>query len=569
MAICEQCGADFEIKSAHKEFYQKIGVPEPRLCPLHRRTHLVCWRNQRNLYARTCDKHGEQIISCFAPGTPYTVYDRDYWWSDQWDPLDYGREIDFTKPFGEQYDALLKAVPMVGIFNAKSENSAYCNHVGQTKDCYLTFASWETENDLYSDMIQRTKDSMDLLEGMDVENCYQLVSCNHCYNTKFSIHSERCTDSWFLFDCKNCSNCIGSTGLRNKEYYIFNQPYSPVEYEKKVKELRLDTRSGIEAVRQEFLSLKSRAIHRYADIINSENSIGNFLTGAQNTDWGFNFSKVQDSAFCINGLEMKEVYEGYGVGAVFERGYMVYDAGIQGRDIYWSGVCWSCQYCYFSYNCHSSYEIFGCSGLRGKKFCILNKQYSEVEYKILKAKLIEHMKQTGEWGEFLKPAYSPFGYNETLAQEYEPLTKEEALAKGFNWQDFRSGTYGRETMTELPETIHEVTDTILKETLVCSTCKKNFKITAPELKFYKTHQLPLPTECPETRYFERLSMRDPHYLWKRQCTCGGVASTVGDVINKAEHVHGQEACPNEIETVFNPSRPEAVYCDQCYLAEIG
>jgi len=35
------------------------------------------------------------------------------------------------------------------------------------------------------------------------------------------------------------------------------------------------------------------------------------------------------------------------------------------------------------------------------------------------------MRSTGEWGEFFPHELSPFGYNETVAQEYFPLTEEE------------------------------------------------------------------------------------------------------------------------------------------------
>ena len=37
------------------------------------------------------------------------------------------------------------------------------------------------------------------------------------------------------------------------------------------------------------------------------------------------------------------------------------------------------------------------------------------------------MIQDGEWGEFFPSTLSPFGYNETVAQEYFPLTREEVL----------------------------------------------------------------------------------------------------------------------------------------------
>jgi hypothetical protein len=58
----------------------------------------------------------------------------------------------------------------------------------------------------------------------------------------------------------------------------------------------------------------------------------------------------------------------------------------------------------------------------------LNKQYTKEEYNILVPKIIEHMISTGERGEFFPPKYAPFGYNESLANEYFPLRQTEALA---------------------------------------------------------------------------------------------------------------------------------------------
>ena len=40
------------------------------------------------------------------------------------------------------------------------------------------------------------------------------------------------------------------------------------------------------------------------------------------------------------------------------------------------------------------------------------------------------MKKRGEYGEFFPASMSPFGYNETVAHEYFPLSKEE-ITKGF------------------------------------------------------------------------------------------------------------------------------------------
>jgi hypothetical protein len=87
-------------------------------------------------------------------------------------------------------------------------------------------------------------------------------------------------------------------------------------------------------------------------------------------------------------------------------------------------------------------NLFGCSGLKSASYCILNKQYTKAEYEILVPKIIEHMMKISspsdegdahraggvmEWGEFFPSSMSPFGYNETVAQEYYPMTRDEVL----------------------------------------------------------------------------------------------------------------------------------------------
>lgn len=61
--------------------------------------------------------------------------------------------------------------------------------------------------------------------------------------------------------------------------------------------------------------------------------------------------------------------------------------------------------------------------------CIFNTSYSVQEYEKLCGKIIDHMKSTGEWGEHFPAELSPFGYDETVAQEYFPITAEIAQEK--------------------------------------------------------------------------------------------------------------------------------------------
>jgi len=160
----------------------------------------------------------------------------------------------------------------------------------------------------------------------------------------------------------------------------------------------------------------------------------------------------------------------------------------------------------------------------------LNKQYSKEEYEKMVEKIVEHMQKTGEWGEFHPALHSPVAYNESIAFDYFPLTKEEALSKGFKWKDKEKKDY-------LPAT---------KEILACEDCGKNYKIAEMESGFYEKIHTPIPKKCPDCRHISRLKLKNPRKLWDREC---------GN-------------CKAKITTSYSPERPEIVYCEKCYLENI-
>ena len=88
MAIktCKISGREFEITERDQEFYKKIGVPEPTLCPSERRRRRLAFRNERNLYPRKCDLSGEDVVSPYHAGASFPVYKSELWWGDEWDP---------------------------------------------------------------------------------------------------------------------------------------------------------------------------------------------------------------------------------------------------------------------------------------------------------------------------------------------------------------------------------------------------------------------------------------------------------------------------------------------------
>ena len=177
----------------------------------------------------------------------------------------------------------------------------------------------------------------------------------------------------------------------------------------------------------------------------------------------------------------------------------------------------------------------------------LNK-YSKEEYETLVPKIIEHMRSTGEWGEFYPPNISIFGYNETMAQSFFPLSKEEALGKGFQWCDYETKLEAEKTIPaiQLPNDMNDVPDDILNWAIVCEVSGKPFKLIKQELDFYRQQKLPLPRRHPDQRHYDRFAYKNPYKLWKRNCA----------------------KCEKEIMTSYAPERPEKVLCESCYLAEV-
>jgi hypothetical protein len=185
--------------------------------------------------------------------------------------------------------------------------------------------------------------------------------------------------------------------------------------------------------------------------------------------------------------------------------------------------------------------------LKNKKYCILNKQYSKDEYEKLKEKIIEQMKERGEWGESFPIEYSPFPYNDTLAQDYFPLTREEAISKGYPWRDYTDQKVIKQAI-KFDKDIEKVGEEILDEMLVCVECGKNYKIIPQEYRFYKILKISIPDNCPDCRYSRRMSQQKASKLYHRKCM--------------------NEGCLNEFETTYSPERPEKVYCEKCYQESI-
>lgn len=573
---CQNCKTQFTIEPEDFDFYKKIDVPPPTFCPNCRMQRRMTFRNERSLHRRTCAMTGKEILSCFPPESGVPVYDRDVWWSDGWDAVTYGRDYDFSKPFFVQFQEIMKTVPMPALFIGSAVNTTYSNHVGQTKDVYLCSACWGSENVSYSSRCNGSKDCMDTFAIGNSSLCYEDVASNKLYQTFFSENCESCTESYFLYDCRNCSNCFGCSGLRNKQYYIFNQPYSKEEYFKKLKELNMGSFTAQEEAKQKFQEIKGNALRRFANLTNTQNVTGDNLEHTANCFYAFDlWNNNKDCKFVMNGgWNLSDTYDCYGGGEHAELMYELIDSGLQASRLLFGVVLWTGNNVQYGINCHNNSNLFGCIGLRGKSHCILNKQYSESEYNELLPKIIQHMKdmpyidkkgRVYSYGEFFPTEISPFSYNETIASYYFPLTKEEVEKEGFKWRDIEKPAKEPTVMAvDLVDSIEDADSSITNEVIGCVACARPFRIIQKEFDFLRRFSLALPRKCPECRHRERFEKVNLPFLHHRQCMCDYRVYS-----NTTKHSHHPEGhCPNEFETTYAPDRPEIVYCEQCYQAEV-
>lgn len=567
---CQNCKQPFTIEPDDFAFYKKVNVPPPTFCPECRQRRRYAWRNERVLYRRDCDLCGKSTVTIYSPNKPFKVYCPPCWWSDGWDAKEYGRDFDFSRPFFEQFRELQSQVPRIALLTKNSVGSEYTNHSNNNKNCYLSFSVFDSENVLYATNVWKNgaQDSMDCyrLEGRN-ELLYECVDTFNSYNCQFGMLLRDCRDCFYCYDCRNASNCFLSVNLRSKQYYILNTPHTKEDYFKKLKAFSLGSHREREKLYGEYFKLmRERALHRFAVIEKSANATGNMVFNSRNLTNIFEANEAEDTKNSIVCPHVKDSMDSYHFGFGCE---LIYEshALIHCYDVKFTHLSYDNSYLEYCDSCHNSENLFGCVGMKQGKYAILNKQYDEAAYRALKEKVVARMRETREYGEFFPPQLSPFGYNETQAQIYMPLVKEDAIARGYAWEDRVPGTFGKESVKPeaIPDDIREITGGILKEVLACVECGKNYNIVQPELQLYERMNLPIPRRCPDCRYRRRLALRQPRKLWHRRCMCDYKIYS-----NTVKHPHHSEGrCPNEFETSYAPERSEIVYCEQCYQAEVA
>lgn len=556
---CQNCNNDFLIRPEDMLFYEKIKVPPPTFCPECRMKRRLMWRNNRSLYSRTCGLCSKNLISMYKDdGAP--VYCESCYAGDGWDMYTYSTDVDFTIPFLSQLKKLFQVQPRVfSIRYGTNINSDFANSLVNNKNAYLSFSCVENENIYYCENIDKSRNVFDSLSSTELEQCSWNNNSNKNYNSHYLVDSENCIDSYFLYDCTNCSNCFMSSNLRNQSYYFKNQKLDKETYEQKMKDMNVHSYQSITDLIKEFKMVIKQSIHRYALILASQNTTGDLIYNSNNIYTSFDIRGSENITSSYRLINVKDSMDcGWVLKAELEYETMTGSGG--GYNQAFCFMCLGSRDIQYSISCKNSSDCFGCVGLTNAKYCILNQQYTKEEYFEILPKIKEHMmnmpyidskERIFRYGEFFPFDLALFGVNESVLNDFFPISKEEALEKGYNWYERPEREYNVTIHSSaLADSIHDASETIVEEIIACpnngdyrTQCTKAFKIQPEEFQFLKQKGLPLPRYCPNCRHYERLSYKNPLTLYTRVCSNG---------------------CGTAFQSTYAPDRSEKVFCESCY-----
>lgn len=130
----------------------------------------------------------------------------------------------------------------VDIYNSK--NISYANDVAHSLQ--VNRASRIIES-------QEINDSNDIARSYNIAWSSVVVNSSNLNDCSYTYMSDNLVDCHFCGFTRNSRRCLFCIGLEDKEYYIFNQPVSPMEYER-VKEILVsmldEEKSGLIKINQ-------------------------------------------------------------------------------------------------------------------------------------------------------------------------------------------------------------------------------------------------------------------------------------------------------------------------------
>ncbi|MEK7528898.1 MAG: hypothetical protein AAB592_03955 [Patescibacteria group bacterium] len=281
--------------------------------------------------------------------------------------------------FVNEFRKLVLSQPVYNLRSVHNDNCPYVHMITFSRNSYLCFCGYKCEDSGYCFYPNELKDCYDTYFATQCELCYECTSCSGCYNCDFCNECVNCSDSQFCYDCKGCKHCFGCVGLRQKEYYIFNEPYTKEEYFKKLKTIDLKNPAARHDIDERVEALNLKHPHIYSVQLQTENCTGNNILRSKNCQWAFGVTDSEDVSYAFQVLDHSRDCYDVELHAAAE---LSYECSV-GYNIYNCNFTLECgdlkdsEYCVRVFN---SDHCFGCVSRSHASYEILNKKYPKEEW---------------------------------------------------------------------------------------------------------------------------------------------------------------------------------------------
>ncbi|MFH1404854.1 MAG: hypothetical protein ABIH21_02030 [Patescibacteria group bacterium] len=491
--VCELTGQKFELTQEHIDWAKELNVPPTQWKPEVRNKYLAGFANGIAMWKNKHAETGKELFSYVHPDSVVPVVTDKEWHEREY--IQNEKELDPQEPFFEQFEWLLMKSPIGAMLDEGSNKGCFGVELIESTNCYLTFHA------LKGLRVYESMNAMNCQDCINVINSYHLTDTayvNHCLRLHGCIYAFECyesSNSSFIFDCRNCESCFGSTNKRNKKYLWWNEQLSEQEWKKRRAEVDLGSLTQFEKNKNRFYQMmQEQAVWPENFSVRSNDCSGDYLTDCVDLKKGFSEKGTKHCFWTMFGQENEHTYFNMWTGFATNV-YSSNGSKNSNRTI----CCHYCKYCQnmeYSFLCFNCEVCFGCINLKRKKFCIFNKQYSEDGYWQCVDEIKCAMLDRGEYGKFFPAKYSPMGHEYAFGELFEGHTNQELESFGAPRYDTSVGEIVNEDEVsaikadELPDNINDVDDKFIGKPIYDAQAKRLFSFVAPEIDLMKRLHVP-------------------------------------------------------------------------------
>ncbi|MFH1405334.1 MAG: hypothetical protein ABIH21_04540 [Patescibacteria group bacterium] len=548
--VCVASGNQWTMTEKEIQWYKDFFVPPSPYAPETRmKLFGAAWAGFSWWWNKDATT-GKKILTHVHPHSGFKVVSDKEWFSSDYTNM--GVVYDFGQGFFNQFLQLVKTVPFSVSKNFTPPHNSIARASFGDENSYFVVAT-KSKRCAY---MENVTDAEDTVEAVLSNNIFQ--SQNICHSHRISNcywirQSYDCMNCWFMFDCRNCEHCFGAWNKRYKKYLWFNEQLTQEEWETRFAQVNTCSRSVMNEHEAKFRDvLNSQAVWPNGFITNCQNSSGDYLDKCIDCYKCWGSENAKDEWYSIWSQSGAE-HNAFGL---FPGSNNCYEspAAINCKQAYFSYFVSQCQNVEYCIECSECENCFGCTNIRHKNFCILNKQYSEVEYWALLDHIKCDMLERGEYGKYFSGAFTCVPHDSsngrTIFSDWAEKEKQELSIQSYDhglngaFGDWEGKTF--EDLNFVPDAVDTIeTESFSKHVFQDPELyNRPFTYHPLELELYKKLKTPIPAKHFISRVWN---------LWFE--------------LNLDEYQSGICAlCKKEVEYAKNRLYPDRkIFCQKCYI----